>query len=409
MENVRENRDGLLDREVTGRCGNCVWKIDSDMTLTISPVPGTDGIMRRVRYDDSSESGMWAWSPYRQWIRKVVIGEGVKATSELRSVFENMQLCRLFDIGGLDTEDVENMTYMFSGCKNLTDLNGLENWNVKNVTSMDNMFLGCSSLGDISALRTWNTENLRKAGSMFEDCCALSDLSPLAGWNTSRIDSMRAMFRCTSVNDLSPLAEWDVRNVKYMSFMFDHCSSLTTLQQIGRWEPENVTTMDEMFRGCESLTDADAARNWNVSRLEECDCIFRGTKVKEHPFRYTVPMACPRTGEFIAWKVCKRTEGGYREKHVLVKLLVPEDAKRSSAFGKKCRCSKAKVLGFYEPDGREIRYALTARSIYEGSFVYRKWATVSASDFDPDRFNECASGIHFFYEMEDAVDYCKRL
>lgn len=45
-----------------------------------------------------------------------------------------------------------------------------------------------------------------------------------------------------------------------------------------------------------------------------------------------IPLACPDTGSFIGWK---------KASGLIVKLLIPSDAKRLSATGRKCRCNKA--------------------------------------------------------------------
>lgn len=49
-----------------------------------------------------------------------------------------------------------------------------------------------------------------------------------------------------------------------------------------------------------------------------------------------IPMACPETGSFIGYKKAQ-TESGY----VIVELKILEDARRSSALGRECRCDKA--------------------------------------------------------------------
>ena len=50
------------------------------------------------------------------------------------------------------------------------------------------------------------------------------------------------------------------------------------------------------------------------------------TKIDDSAMRF-FPLACPESGSFIGWK--KTAED------LIVKLLIPEDAKRSSAFGRK--------------------------------------------------------------------------
>ena len=61
-------------------------------------------------------------------------------------------------------------------------------------------------------------------------------------------------------------------------------------------------------------------------------------------------LRCPRKSQFIAWK--KAISGN---KLVIIKLLVPEDALRSSATTRKCRVSKATVLDIQNLDGTPAR------------------------------------------------------
>ena len=108
------------------------------------------------------------------------------------------------------------------------------------------------------------------------------------------------------------------------------------------------------------------------------------------------PIACPEYGRFIAWKKCRRD--------TIVKLEVLEDAKRSSAYGRKCRCSSARVLAIENEDGTPAGVTEIA-SGYDPDFVYKIGEIVSVDNFDTDRRNECAPGIHFFITRQEAVDY----
>ena len=106
-------------------------------------------------------------------------------------------------------------------------------------------------------------------------------------------------------------------------------------------------------------------------------------------------MACPTDGSFIGWKKAS----GY-----IVKLQIPEDARRSSAGGEKCRCDKAYVVEIQNADGAKADID-TIHSNHDANFVYTVGATVEVSDFDGDRWNECAPGIHFFIDRRAAVEY----
>lgn len=116
----------------------------------------------------------------------------------------------------------------------------------------------------------------------------------------------------------------------------------------------------------------------------------------EETLKRFFPIACPEYGEFIGWK--KSND------YLIVKLKITENAKRTSAFGRKCRCSEAVVLAIENIDGTPSDKTETC-SFFDMSFVYRVGDTVSVSDFDDDRRKECASGIHFFITRQEAVDY----
>ena len=106
-------------------------------------------------------------------------------------------------------------------------------------------------------------------------------------------------------------------------------------------------------------------------------------------------MACPTDGSFIGWKKAS----GY-----VVKLQIPENARRSSAGGEKCRCDKAYVVEIQNTDGTKADIEVI-HSNHDNNFVYTVGATVEVSDFDGDRWNECAPGIHFCIDRRAAVEY----
>ena len=120
----------------------------------------------------------------------------------------------------------------------------------------------------------------------------------------------------------------------------------------------------------------------------------------------SIPLSCPDTGSFIGWKKA-RVELDIGEHttrfSVIVKLLIPEDAKRSSAMSEKCRCDKATVLEIQSLDGSEKYQA--AYSGYRPDFIYTVGETVTVPDFDENRWAECSTGIHFFINRQSAVEY----
>ena len=45
---------------------------------------------------------------------------------------------------------------MFSQCSSLSNIKGIEKWNVSNGNNFEGMFEGCSSLLDIRGIEKWN-------------------------------------------------------------------------------------------------------------------------------------------------------------------------------------------------------------------------------------------------------------
>lgn len=106
-------------------------------------------------------------------------------------------------------------------------------------------------------------------------------------------------------------------------------------------------------------------------------------------------MRCPEKGAFVAYKKCVYDR--------IVQLLVPADAKRSSATGPTCRCDKAKVLTIKSFDG--TKEFDEAWSLVDENFVYRKGEWVYANAFTEDRWKDSTYGIHFWMTREEAMGY----
>ena len=109
----------------------------------------------------------------------------------------------------------------------------------------------------------------------------------------------------------------------------------------------------------------------------------------------------PDDGDIIGWK---KTYADNKTP-IIVKLLIPADAQRSNGTGRKCRASKARVLDLQDMQGNSLPPDTTAYSGHDTDFTYKKGETVSVADFDTNRWNECASGIHFFITRIEAAEY----
>lgn len=101
-------------------------------------------------------------------------------------------------------------------------------------------------------------------------------------------------------------------------------------------------------------------------------------------------------GDVIGWKKCQ--DG------MLVKLMIPADAKRHNATGRKCRAEFADVLEIIDMNDKQKK-PTQAISQHDGEVIYEIGKRMIPDVYEPDRFNECAGGIHFFITRYEAENY----
>ena len=126
---------------------------------------------------------------------------------------------------------------------------------------------------------------------------------------------------------------------------------------------------------------------------------LREAKNSDHAAAQTVIVA---EGSIYGWKMAR--VGAAK---VIVKLFIPEDAKRSNATSRKCRAEFAEVIAVY-PKGKKRPMAkkTIVQSDHDSSFKYMVGETIKPTKpFDENRWEECSTGIHFFITREEAENY----
>jgi uncharacterized protein YjbI with pentapeptide repeats len=124
--------------------------------------------------------------------------------------------------------------------------------------------------------------------------------------------------------------------------------------------------------------------NLQGANLRDAD--LRGAKNADYAIAQTRILP---EGDIIGWKKCRNG--------VIVKLLIPKEAKRSHAFERKCRAEFADVLEVIG-DGPAI-------SGQKDDFVYEVGKRVTPDKWDDNWQDECSHGIHFFITRIEAENY----
>ena len=158
------------------------------------------------------------------------------------------------------------------------------------------------------------------------------------------------------------------------------------------YEKDGNTIKDTLV---EALIQRADLRGADLSCAYLCGADLRDADLsgaKNIPF---IPLACPSEGAFIGWK---KVHGK------LVKLQIPEDARRCSATSQQCRCDKALVLDITDTDGENPIQEILNKS-QDHHLLYKVGEMVYPDSFDENRWNECSNGIHFFINKQDAINY----
>lgn len=153
-------------------------------------------------------------------------------------------------------------------------------------------------------------------------------------------------------------------------------------------------TSDEIRKILERHTRwVEESEGWSEEdRADLCRADLSGADLNDST-KIKLCIACPDTGSFIAWK----SAGGY-----IVKLEIPEDARRSSAITRKCRADKAKVLEIQNIDGSS---ADVLEVVSDRGGVYKVGEMIYPDKWDRCRWNECSNGIHFFVTRMEAENW----
>ena len=185
------------------------------------------------------------------------------------------------------------------------------------------------------------------------------------------------------------------------NFTFEECIFIEC--DFSKCDMKNITFKGCSFYNCD-FKEAKLPPFFYPNNMEDCVNV---------PY---IPMACPEEGEFIGYKIASserwlsnfpsliRPYDNIGPANVLVTLKIPADARRSSAGGRKCRCDKAKVIGL-EFFGKGFEDANVAYSKFDARFEYRVGEEISVPFFNENRWNECSTGIHFFINRKEALQY----
>ena len=206
-------------------------------------------------------------------IKSVVFDKSFKtyAPTSLYGFFRGLtKLETIKDLKYLNTEQVTNMSYMFSDCSALTSLD-VTHFNTAKVTNMNYMFYRCSKLTSLDVTK-FNTANVTNMSYMFCRCPVLSSLD-VTKFNTANVTNMSYMFESCSALSSLDLSNFNTAIVTDMSYMFYGCSALSSLD-LSNFYTKEVGNMVCMFSGCSALKTIYASDKFVTSKVQSGEGMF---------------------------------------------------------------------------------------------------------------------------------------
>lgn len=163
------------------------------------------------------------------------------------------------NISGWNISHIEDISGMFEECSYLQKIVGLDTLDTSNVKLMTDLFSGCKNLTEID-LSKWNFDNVTDMAHMFANCRELKTIKGLKNLNFSGINrpaKLRSMFRrCTNLEKLD-ISKWKFNELAICRNMFSNCPKLKDVGNIDHWKTyindSNIERIKNMFDGSESL------------------------------------------------------------------------------------------------------------------------------------------------------------
>ena len=162
---------------------------------------------------------------------------------------------------------------MFAGCSSLTEIVGMDTWDMSKCTSVVDMFNSCSSLTEIIGMDTWDMSNCSNINGILQ-YTGITDATPVYNMlSTFTGSSADYLFRGTKIESIE-LGRFP-SSIKSFSNIAVECTNLKTIDFTGI--NPNTTTLNRAFRMCQNVTSIIGANTINFNDGVDLSQMFYAT------------------------------------------------------------------------------------------------------------------------------------
>lgn len=202
-------------------------------------------------------------------VLRTITSDNLPTLVKFGNTTANASTRSLTEVLYINTSNINDMSYMFTNCSNLTTVN-TSDWNTSNVTTMNSMFFQCGALKSID-LSNCDLSKVTSMYGMFYMCKVMTSVV-LGNTPTLKLQTTEGMFNnCQKLISID-FGGLDTNNINNMGGMFSDCRVLTELN-INHWNVSKVTNFGAMFRRCYALTELNLS-NWDTSAAGNMSTMF---------------------------------------------------------------------------------------------------------------------------------------
>lgn len=205
---------------------------------------------------------------------------------DVTRMFNNTTSLNEIDLTGTNFSKVKNFNNMFrnSGIKRIK---GLESLRIDSAVYLDNgtedlynaMFSVCKNLTDDSFgnLAAWDTSKMKYI-SLFKGCKNITELHGIETWDTSSVVSLAGFFYGSNIKKEPDLSKWNTENVTNLSSFLEGNVSFTNID-LSSWNVSNVTSMKGFLARTASLQNVNLL-GWNLCKVKDLSILDRDRNIK---------------------------------------------------------------------------------------------------------------------------------
>jgi surface protein len=145
------------------------------------------------------------------------------------------------DLSDIDVSGIDDFGHLFRGFNYLKSIN-VSNWDTSKVTNFENAFAELNKVTEIIGLDDWDVSNAKIMKGMFYKCKSLNELD-LFGWDTKSLLNIRSMFSyCENLKSINGIENFNVLNVVDVWGAFCDCKKLKC--NLSKWKFNDRKNLD---------------------------------------------------------------------------------------------------------------------------------------------------------------------